>query len=236
MKAAAGKKAVILELGNNSAVIVEPETDLEEAVPRIATAAFGYAGQSCISVQRIYLHEAIAEAAIERLVAAAQRLVVGDPLDEKTDVGPLIDGAAGERVAKWVREAGGRVLCGGRREGSLYWPTLVRNPDRKSALVCEEAFGPVAVIETYRDFDEVLWRVNDGRFGLQAGLFSRDIHKIRRAFATLEVGGLVVNDVPTTRIDNMPYGGVKDSGLGREGVKYAIGHMTEPRVLLVRGE
>jgi acyl-CoA reductase-like NAD-dependent aldehyde dehydrogenase len=235
MKADAGKKAVVLELGNNSAVVLEPETDLADAVPRITAGAFGYAGQSCISVQRIFLHETIADEATRMLTAAAEKLVVGDPLDEKTDVGPMIDEAAARRIEQWVKESGGEVLCGGRREGSLYWPTLVRNADRKSQLVCEEAFGPVAVIGTYRDFDAVLRLVNDSRFGLQAGIFSRDIHKIRRAFEMLELGGLVVNDVPTTRIDNMPYGGVKDSGLGREGVKYAIEHMTERRVLLVRG-
>jgi acyl-CoA reductase-like NAD-dependent aldehyde dehydrogenase len=234
MKAEAGKKAVVLELGNNSAVIVEPETDLADAAPRIVGGAFGYAGQSCISVQRIYLHEAIAEEAVRRLVAATERLVVGDPLDEKTDVGPVIDRAAADRLERWIAESGGDVLCGGRREGTLLWPTLVRQPRPGAALVREEAFGPVAIIETYRDFEEVLARVDGSKFGLQAGLFSRDVQKIRRAFRTLAVGGLVVNDVPTTRIDNMPYGGVKDSGMGREGVKYAIEHMTERRVLLLR--
>jgi acyl-CoA reductase-like NAD-dependent aldehyde dehydrogenase len=233
MKSEAGKKQVVLELGNNSAVVVEPETNLAEAVPRIVGAAFGYAGQSCISVQRIFLHEQIAAEATRMLVEAAGKLVVGDPLDEKTDVGPVIDAAAGDRIQKWIAAAEGEILCGNRREGSLLWPTLVRNPNPASDLVREEAFGPVATVETYRDFEDVLARINGGRFGLQAGLFSRDIHKIRHAFETLEVGGLVVNDVPTTRIDNMPYGGIKDSGLGREGVKYAIEHMTERRVMLV---
>ncbi len=236
MKSEAGKKQVVLELGSNSAVVVEPETNLADAVPRIVAGAFGYAGQSCISVQRIFVHETIVAEATRMLVEATNKLVVGDPLDEKTDVGPVIDAAAGDRIQKWIAAAGGEILCGNRREGSLLWPTLVRNPDPESDLVREEAFGPVAVIETYRDFEEVLVRVNGGRFGLQAGLFSRDIHKIRRAFETLEVGGLVVNDVPTTRVDNMPYGGVKDSGLGREGVKYAIEHMTERKILLVRGK
>lgn len=235
MKAEAGKKQVVLELGNNSAVIVEPETDLADALPRITAASFGYAGQSCISVQRIFLHEKIAEEATRRLVASAEKLVVGDPLDERTDVGPMIDETAAKRVEAWIQQSGGEALCGGRRKGTRFWPTLVRGADVKSDLVCQEAFGPVAVIETYRDFDEALERVDGTRFGLQAGIFSRDIHKVRRAFERLEVGGLVVNDVPTTRIDNMPYGGVKDSGLGREGVKYAIEHMTERRVLLVRG-
>lgn len=234
MKRDAGKKAVVLELGNNSAVIVEPDTDLRDALPRIVAGAFGYAGQSCISVQRIFLHESIAAEAMRQLVAAAQKLVVGDPLDEATDVGPVIDAAAADRLEHWIAESGGEVLCGNRRQGTLLWPTLVREPRADASLVCEEAFGPVATVHSYRDLDAVFEQVNGSGFGLQAGLFSRDLHTARRAFERLELGGLVVNDVPTTRIDNMPYGGVKDSGLGREGVKYAIAHMTEPRVLLVR--
>ena len=234
MKAEAGKKAVVLELGSNSAVIVEPETNLADAATRIVAGAFGYAGQSCISVQRIFLHESIAEEMTRLLVERSEDLVVGDPLDEKTDVGPVIDAAAAERLLKWIRESGGQILCGGKRDGNLIWPTLVRNANPQSEVVRQEAFGPVAVIDTYSDFEEALARVNASRFGLQAGLFSRDIHKIRHAFETLELGGLIVNDVPTTRIDNMPYGGVKDSGLGREGVKYAIEHMTERRLLLIR--
>jgi acyl-CoA reductase-like NAD-dependent aldehyde dehydrogenase len=235
MKRDAGKKQVVLELGNNSAVVIEPETDLADALPRVVSAAFGYAGQSCISVQRIYLHESIADAATRQLVELTKKLVVGDPLDEKTDVGPVIDAAAADRLQQWVGASGGEILCGNQRLGpTLLSPTLVRNPRGDCQLVTEEAFGPVATIHAYRDFDAVLREVNGTKFGLQAGIFSRDLHKIRHAFETLEVGGLVINDVPTTRIDNMPYGGVKDSGLGREGVKYAIEHMTERRVLLVR--
>jgi acyl-CoA reductase-like NAD-dependent aldehyde dehydrogenase len=237
MKRDAGKKAVILELGNNSAVIVEPDTDLRDAIPRIVAGAFGYAGQSCISVQRIYLHARIADDATRMLVDATNKLSIGDPLDDKTDVGPVIDAAAADRLEAWIRDSGGTILCGNKRGGpqsTLFWPTLVREPRPDAQLLCEEAFGPVATIHTYTDFDEVLEKVNASKFGLQAGLFCRDFHKIRRAFERLDVGGLVVNDVPTTRIDNMPYGGVKDSGLGREGVKYAIAHMTEPRILLVR--
>ncbi len=234
MKADASKKTVILELGNNSAVILEPGTDLADAIPRITAAAFGYAGQSCISVQRIYLHEEIAAQATEQLVAAASKLVVGNPLDDATDVGPMIDEAAARRLEEWIADSGAKILCGNTRHGALFKPTLVQNPRPDSHLARDEAFGPIAILETYRDFDDVLRRVNDTRFGLQAGLFCRDIHKIRKAFTTLDMGGVVINDVPTTRIDNMPYGGIKDSGLGREGVKYAIHHMTEPRVLLVR--
>jgi acyl-CoA reductase-like NAD-dependent aldehyde dehydrogenase len=234
MKAEAGKKAVVLELGNNSAVIVEPETDLADAVPRIVAAGFGYAGQSCISVQRIYLHEQIAGRASAMIVEGAKKLVVGDPLDERTDVGPLVDEAAARRVESWVHDSGAEVLCGGQRDGSFYPPTVVKSAGPSSKLACEEAFGPVVLLETYTDFDEALQRANATRYGLQAGVFSRDIHKIRHAFVTLDMGGVVINDVPTTRIDNMPYGGEKDSGIGREGVRYAIEHMTTPKVLLVR--
>jgi acyl-CoA reductase-like NAD-dependent aldehyde dehydrogenase len=198
--------------------------------------AFGYAGQSCISVQRIFLHAAIAERATAMILEGAKKLVVGDPLEERTDVGPLIDEAAAKRVEAWIQDSGGEVLCGGRREGRLVWPTIVRGVGEDTKLGCEEVFGPVAVVEAYEDFDGVLERVNDTRYGLQAGIFTRDLHKARRAFQRLEMGGVVINDVPTQRIDNMPYGGVKDSGIGREGVRYAIEHMTERRVMLVRGE
>jgi acyl-CoA reductase-like NAD-dependent aldehyde dehydrogenase len=237
MKADAGKKSVVLELGNNSTVIVEPDADLADAVPRIVAAAFGYAGQSCISVQRILLHDAIAKQATQMLLAATQKLITGDPLDGKTDVGPMIDEPAAVRLEQWIAQSlgtRGQVLCGNTRTRNLFQPTLVQNPDPASQLVCSEAFGPVATLETYTDFNDALARIEKSRFGLQAGIFSRDIHKILQAFHTLHVGGLVINDVPTTRIDNMPYGGVKDSGMGREGVKYAMEHMTERRVMLVR--
>lgn len=237
MKADAGKKQVVLELGSNSAVIVEPDTNLPDAVARITTGAFSYAGQSCIAVQRIFLHTSIAAEVTQMLVAAAEKLVVGDPLDEETDVGPVIDQPAADRLMHWIQDSGGEILCGNRRGGpqnTLLWPTLVRHADPQKPLACEEAFGPVAVIDIYDDFPEVLARVNHSRYGLQAGLYSRDLPKIRLAFETLEVGALVVNDVPTTRIDSLPYGGVKDSGLGREGVKYAMEQMTERRVMLVR--
>ncbi len=234
MKAAAGKKSVILELGNASAVIVEAETDLADAVPRIVRAAFGYAGQSCISVQRVYLHESIATQATEMLLAATAELKVGDPLDEATDVGPVIDAAAAERLQAWITQSGGAILCGNTRSGNLLAPTIVRNPAPGAALLTQEAFGPVMTLETYADFESALAMVNATPFGLQAGIFTRDLHKARRAFTHLDMGGVVINDVPTTRIDNMPYGGIKDSGLGREGVRYAIAHLTEPRVLLIR--
>lgn len=234
MKADAGKKPVILELGNSSAVILEPDTDLADALPRIVAGAFGYAGQSCISVQRLYVHASIADAVTQQLRALTQKLIVGDPLDETTDVGPVVDNAAADRLQQWIADSGGEILCGNTRNGNLLTPTIVKNPASNSALLTNEAFGPVMTLETYTDFDDALTRTNNTPFGLQAGIFTQNIHKARRAFEQLDMGGIVINDVPTTRIDNMPYGGVKNSGLGREGVKYALHHMTEPKLLLIR--
>ena len=234
MKADAGKKNVVLELGGNCAVVCEPETDKVFAVSRIVFGAFAYSGQTCIGVQRIFLHESIAERMTEMLLSATEKLVVGDPLDEKTDICPLIDNASADRMQQWISESGGEILCGNRREKNFFWPTLVKNPDPHSKLATQEAFGPVATIETYSDFDEVLARVNNTRFGLQAGVFTNDIRKIRRAFEGLEVGSVMINDVPTVRIENMPYGGIKDSGMGREGIRYAFEHMTERKVLVTR--
>jgi acyl-CoA reductase-like NAD-dependent aldehyde dehydrogenase len=237
LKAQAGKKSVILELGNNSAVIVEPETDLSDAIPRIVNGAFSYAGQSCISVQRIFLHQDIAAAATAALVAQTKALRVGNPLSPDTDVGPMIDEAAAVRLESWINaavSAGARVLVGHLRRGNLYEPTLLCDVPHHTDLARKEAFGPVAIIEVYRDFAAVLERVNATPFGLQAGIFTRDLFKARAAFERLEVGGVVINDVPTLRIDAMPYGGVKDSGIGREGVKYAIEHFTERKVLVTR--
>ena len=244
LKSIAGKKPVVLELGNNSAVIVEPDTDLADAIPRIVTAAFSYAGQSCISVQRIFLHATIADQAIALLVAATQKLKLGDPLDESTDVGPMIDEPAALRIESWINAAihnGATALIGARREGAFYHPTLIRLPTQNSELriqnsplLTNEAFAPVALIETYTDFPAVLARVNDTPFGLHAGIFTRDLFKARLAFTTLDMGGIIINDVPTTRLDHLPYGGPKNSGLGREGVRSAIAHLTQPKVLLTR--
>lgn len=234
LKAAAGKKKVVLELGNASAVIVEPMGDLDTIAQRIVNGAFGYAGQSCISVQRVFMHESIADELTQLLVTKTLALRTGDPLRQNPDVGPVIDAASADRIMQWISESGGEVLCGNRREGNIIAPTIVRNARADAKLHTEEVFGPVMALETYRTLDDALERINNTRWGLQAGIFCKDIFKIRQAFTTLDVGGFVVNDVPTTRIDNMPYGGVKDSGLGREGVKYAIQEMTEPRVLLTR--
>jgi acyl-CoA reductase-like NAD-dependent aldehyde dehydrogenase len=237
LQARAIGKRVLLELGSNSAIIVEPDADIHEAVSRIVPAAFGYAGQSCISVQRIYLHKKIASAAMEELVKQTKALRVGAPLDEDTDVARMIDLAAAKRIEQWVDEAiagGAKLLCGGYRNEAVYMPTLLTHVPGNARLACEEVFGPVAIIEEYEEFSDVLVQVNKSALGIHAGIFTRDFFKARQAFEALEVGGVIINDVPTVRIDAMPYGGVKQSGLGREGVRYAIEHFTELKTMLAR--
>ena len=236
MKARAGKKKVVLELGGNAGAIVDASADLKWAAQRCALGAFKYAGQTCISVQRIFVHEQVWDEFTELFVSHAAGLRLGDPADPQTDLGPMIDEAAAARIEEWVAEAvaaGGRVLLGGQRDGAYYPPTVLAGvPD--SARVCrDEAFAPVAVLSPVRDFGEALDRVNDSDFGLQAGVFTADLWNSWRAFQRLEVGGVIVNDSPTYRVDHMPYGGVKDSGLGREGVRYAMEDMTELRLLVV---
>jgi glyceraldehyde-3-phosphate dehydrogenase (NADP+) len=236
MKARAGKKKVVLELGGNAAVIVESDADLDWTVERCVAGGFSYAGQSCISVQRIYVQEKVYDPFVERLLARVARLRIGDPLDEATEVGPVIDEENARRVVSWIDEArvrGARVLAGGGRKGTLVEPAVVEEPPRDAAITCEEAFGPVVTLHRYRAFEDALAAVNDSVYGLQAGLFTHDLRKVHRAFEAIEVGALVVGEVPTFRVDNYPYGGVKDSGFGREGVRYAIEEMTEPRVLVV---
>ncbi|MGC8560002.1 MAG: aldehyde dehydrogenase family protein [Phycisphaerae bacterium] len=233
---AVGKK-VILELGSNSAVIVEADADVSDAVDRIVPAAFGYAGQSCISVQRIFLHRRIARKAIERLVEKTRQLKVGDPALAATDVGPMIDEAAATRIEKWVAsavEAGAKVLIGGKRTGAYYTPTLLTDVPASAEVVQNEAFGPVAIIDVYSDISDALGEINRSRFGLQLGIFSDQLSLVRGVFRSAQVGAVVVNDVPTTRIDALPYGGVKASGIGREGVRWAIAELTELKTLLVR--
>lgn len=236
MKARAGKKKVVLELGGNAGAIVDESADLDWAARRCAYGAFKYAGQICISVQRIFVHEKVWDEFTAKFLARAAALRVGDPADQDTDLGPMIDEAAAARTETWVAEAvaaGGKVLLGGDRDGARYPPTvLVDVPD--SARVCrEEAFAPVVVLAKVRDFDEAIEQVNNSAFGLQAGVFSRDMWHCWRAFERLEVGGVILNDSPTYRVDHMPYGGVKDSGLGREGVRYAMEDMTELRLLVM---
>lgn len=236
LKHDAGKKRVLLELGGNAAVIVHHDADLQHAASRCAAGAFTYAGQSCISVQRIFVHESCFDEFASAMIAGARRLKIGDPLDENTDLGPMIRASDVERVQQWVAEAtksGAKLLLGGKAQGPVIEPTLLSATTPQMKINCEEVFAPVATIEPYNDFDSALDQVNQSRYGLQAGIFTRDVGLIFRAFEKLEVGGLVVGDVPTFRIDPMPYGGVKDSGLGREGVRYAMEEMTERRLLVM---
>jgi len=237
LKARAGKKKVVLELGGNAAVVVDQDADLDDAVERITFGAFYQSGQSCIGVQRILIHDAIYDDLRDRLVARARTLVAGNPHDETTFIGPMIDVKEAERLDGWIREAvaaGATLLCGGGRDGAMLEATLLEGVARGQKVREEEAFGPVAILSPFSDFEAALAEVNDSKFGLQAGLFVRDIHKVMRAWDVLEVGGVLVGDVPSYRVDNMPYGGVKDSGLGREGVKFAMEDMTEIRNLVIR--
>ena len=237
LKARAGRKKVILELGGNAGVIVDDGADLPFAAGRVVTGGFALAGQSCISVQRVYVHERVFDE-FSRLVAAGiETLKIGDPLDPDTDVGPMIDEGEAERVDTWVREAvasGARVLAGGRRlAGAMYAPTVLTNV-RPDAKVCaQEAFAPLLVLERFSQVREAIAQVNASSYGLQAGIFTPSLEHAMLAYDRLEVGGVIVNDVPTWRIDHMPYGGVKDSGLGREGPRYTIEEMTEPRLLVI---
>jgi acyl-CoA reductase-like NAD-dependent aldehyde dehydrogenase len=238
MKARAGKKKVILELGGNAACVIEPDWhDVDDAVNRIVFGAFYQSGQSCISVQRILVHRSIYTEVRDKLVARVRDLVVGDPADEKTFVGPLIAESEARRLDEWIQSAvtaGGRLLCGGQREGALLHPALLEQVPVDQPLVSSEAFGPVAVLSAYDRFDDALREANASCFGLQAGVFTRDLYKMQQAWMELDVGGVVIGDVPSWRVDHMPYGGVKDSGLGREGVRFAIEDMTEIRNLVIR--
>ena len=237
MKARAGRKKVILELGGNAAVIVDESADLTFAASRIAAGGFTLAGQSCISVQRVFVHEAVAAGFTGRLVDAVNALKAGDPLNPATDVGPMIDEKETERVQSWIEEAvnaGAKVLTGGRRlGGALYAPTVLEGAPPDAKVCAEEAFAPVVVVTRFADFTDALAQVNASVFGLQAGVFTGLLEHALLAFDRLEVGGVIVNDVPTWRVDHMPYGGVKDSGLGREGPRYTIEEMTEPRLLVI---
>jgi acyl-CoA reductase-like NAD-dependent aldehyde dehydrogenase len=236
LKAQARKKRVVLELGGNAAVIVCGDAKAEYAAERCATGGFTYAGQACISVQRIFVEEQAFEKFVAALVERVKKLRVGAVLDENTDVGPLINEEAARRVAEWIGEAvsgGAKLLCGGTREGATVTPTVLTGTSPTMRVNCKEVFGPVVTVEKFSNFDAVLEAVNDSDFGLQAGLFTRDFLRITKAFEMLQVGGVIVGDIPTFRMDHMPYGGVKDSGIGREGVRYAIEEMTEPKLLAV---
>ncbi len=238
LKELAWRRRVTLELGGNAAVVVEPDVDDENAVAqRIAAAAYGFAGQSCISVQRILVHEDIYMSMRRALMDAVETVAFGDPGHEGVLCGPLIDGSNADRVERWIgsaRDAKGRQIAGGEREGSVIPPTLLEEVPTDQPVMNDEVFGPVACLDPYEDFDQAMLMVNDSRYGLQAGIFTRDTGKIQQAWALLEVGGIIHNDVPTWRADPMPYGGVKDSGAGREGPAYTYRELTEERVLVLR--
>jgi acyl-CoA reductase-like NAD-dependent aldehyde dehydrogenase len=237
LKAKAGKKKVVLELGGNAAVIVDHDADLDDAVERIVFGAFYQSGQSCIGVQRIIAHDRVYDELRNRLVERTKKLVHGNPHDRETFIGPMISEGEARRLHNWVLQAvegGATLLCGGNRDGAMLQATLLEGVDRSSAVYTEEAFGPVAILSRFTRFDDALAEVNDSKFGLQAGIFTRDLFKMFDAWDRLDVGGVVINDVPSYRVDNMPYGGVKDSGLGREGVRFAMEDMTEIRNLVIR--
>jgi len=237
LKAKAGKKPVILELGGNAAVIVDEDADLEDAVARIIFGAFYQSGQSCIGVQRIIVHSKVYDAFKKKLVAKASTLKMGDPKDKETFIGPMISEKEAIRLQSWIEEAvaeGATLLCGGNRKANMLEATLLENVDSSSKANTEEAFGPLANLSRFDDFSEALEEVNRSQFGLQAGIFTRDLYKMQEAWDTLEVGGVVIGDVPSWRVDHMPYGGVKESGLGREGIRFAIEDMTEVKMLVIR--
>lgn len=234
LKNRAGRKRVTLELGGNAGVIVHRDADYRYAAERIAWGGFSYAGQSCISVQRVYVHNDIYESFQDELVRKVKALKVGDPLDEATDVGPLIDSGAAERVEAWVeeaRQAGAKVLTGGTRTGNLWQPTILSEVQPEMRVSCQEVFAPLVDLFPYTDVHEAIREVDSSDFGLQAGLFTKDLSVIHEAIQDIEVGGLMVNDVSTFRIDHMPYGGVKQSGAGREGLRYAIEEMSEMKLV-----
>ncbi len=233
----AAKKHVTLELGGNAAVVIERDADLADAVARCVFGGYYQSGQSCISVQRIYVQEAVYEAFRDKFAAAVRQLKVGDPRDEATFVGPIISEVDAQRIGRAIRDAvkrGAKLLCGGDRKGNMVEPAVLEDVPRNAEASCEEIFGPVTMLERYSEFDDALAAVNASKYGLQAGVFTRDIGRIQRAWDELDVGGVMINEVPSWRVDHMPYGGVKESGLGREGIRWAIESMTEVRLLVIR--
>ncbi|MCO5786235.1 aldehyde dehydrogenase [Pseudomonas sp. G11-1] len=237
LKARCGKKKVVLELGGNAAVIIDADADLDDALERVIFGAFYQSGQSCIGVQRIIIHAEVYDRFRDMLVARTKTLVAGNPKQRETFIGPMIHVNEATRLEGWVNEAvaaGGTLLCGGKRESAMLDATLLEAVPADTKIVTEEAFGPVAVLSRFTDFSAALAEANASKFGLQAGIFTRDLFKMFDAWDLLDVGGVVINDVPSYRVDNMPYGGVKDSGLGREGVRFAMEDMTEIRNLVIR--
>ncbi len=235
MKERSGKKKVVLELGGNAGIIVSDECDMEDALPKCVNSSFTYAGQTCIHAQRIFVQEKRFDEFVSRFTEAADKLVVGDPVGDETDMSVMIDEKNALRVEEWVKEAadgGARILAGGKRIKNLFQPTILTGTNNGMKVCSQEVFGPVVSIEPYGTFDDAIRMINDSKFGLQAGVFTNRIDEMNKAFNEIDVGGVILNDGPTFRADHMPYGGVKDSGFGREGVKYAIFDMMEPRVLV----
>jgi aldehyde dehydrogenase (NAD+) len=238
LKSLVPRKKVTLELGGNAAVIVDDDADLDHAAERVAYGGFYQAGQSCISVQRVLVNEKVADSFRDKLVPSVEALVVGDPANEDTDVGPLIDGKALDRVDAWVKEAvdaGAHALCGAKREDPCYLPTVLTDVRPEMKVSCNEIFGPVVTTQTFSTFDQALDMANETDYGLQGGIFTNDIEKVFRAHREWRVGGVIHNDVSAFRADQMPYGGVKDSGYGREGLRYAMDEMSETRILVLSG-
>ncbi|MEI6123799.1 MAG: aldehyde dehydrogenase family protein [Bacteroidota bacterium] len=235
MKADAGKKRVVLELGGNAGVIVAPSADWRQAIEKCVLGSFAYAGQVCIHTQRIYVHRKLFANFVKQFVAKTKQLKSGPCDDPQTDISALIDEKNALRVASWVQQAisaGAKLLCGGSRRGAYMPPTVLTNTQSDMLVCCAEIFGPVVVIEPYDDFKTAVAEINNSRYGLQAGVFTDSLSEMDYAFNTIEVGGLMINEVPTFRMDHMPYGGIKDSGLGREGVRYAMLDMLEPKLLV----
>jgi len=238
LKAKAGKKPVVLELGGNAACIVDHDTDdIDDAIERIIFGAFYQSGQSCIGVQRLLVHSDIYDSFKHKLISKVSKLKMGNPKNEETFIGPMIAESEASRLKTWIDEAiqkGAKLLIGGKKDGAFLEATVLENVADTALINIEEAFGPVVTLSPFNDFDTALEQVNKSKFGLQAGIFTKDIYKIQKAWDVLEVGGVVIGDVPSFRVDNMPYGGVKDSGIGREGIRSAIEDMTELRLLVIR--
>ena len=236
LKGKSGKKKVALELGGNAGVIVHSDWAVDEAASRCVVGGFAYAGQTCISVQRIFVQRSVEDQFLRKLIEGVQKLKSGDPLDAATDVGPMITEDAARRAASWIDEAvrsGAKVVTGGKRNGSFLEPTILTHTRPDMKVSCQEVFAPVVLVEPYDDFEDAIRRINDSPYGLQTGVFTRDVKLLFKAFEKLEVGGVIAGDMSSFRIDHMPYGGVKDSGMGREGVRYAIEDMTEQRILVL---
>lgn len=236
LKSIAGKKKVTLELGGNGGVIIDKDVDIDYAVQRCTVGGFSFSGQSCISLQRIYIHEDIYENFVTRFLSLVKKIKVGNPLEETTEVGPMIDESSAKRTEAWIIEArkgGANILIGGKKEGAFLEPTVISDSHPNMKVNCEEIFAPVVTVHSFSSFNDAVESINNSKYGLQTGIFTKDINNILLAYDNLDVGCIITNDIPTFRTDNMPYGGTKESGLGREGVKYAIEEMTEQKLLVL---